>query len=703
MKLSDQITRRQLFLVAFGTSQATGGLTSVDLAATRDDNQVVLTASDGSAAPISGADAAVAGVMTAADKAALDALAAATIREFSARSDVPTTAIDASITHLRTAGFSSARDGGGALYKRVGAEPGHALKLQSGDGAWWELVPDPMGINVRQAGAVGDDTTDDSQAFIDAINGVEDFDDGGTDKATHRVIVPAGHYYLGSTTLELKRIVHVLGASSGLDNRPNPAKLRWDAQVTGIIVHNTDTIGATTEATPTGGANGSVVEGLELKSGGGTIANIADDTMGHGIWLRARAELRHVSVYDFPGHGVKILANQLGGSSIKGNANAWRMDVVRCAGNHLSGVYVNGSDANAGYGTLIDANNNGRWGIEDASFLGNSWVGCHESANGGNGTGENSGASCVADYNGSSYLLNVDASEADAVATQPGTDKSVWIEDSGLTQGVAWTGSDPEGTFHHGGGYKSTGPNARTVFIGCYTEPGKGSQFKKPTVWIGGHETFDTHGSHGGFAPDVNKTRMRGSYELSNLDSQWPIEPGRPASLQLNWNTASLMQLLVDGDSGDGLRLAVWQDSIGMWGVEHSSGGKSAMRYSTTLTTRSYGRPSVDPGMVAFEDGFFLGQYDNARHMWNDTAAPTNGNHARGEIRWNRDQSTGGCLGWVCTASGSPGTWAEIRGVGTQQSHIADPSGGTTVDAEARSAINSILGVLEHFGLTAAI
>lgn len=36
-----------------------------------------------------------------------------------------------------------------------------------------------------------------------------------------------------------------------------------------------------------------------------------------------------------------------------------------------------------------------------------------------------------------------------------------------------------------------------------------------------------------------------------------------------------------------------------------------------------------------------------------------------------------------------------------RQSHIADPSGGTTEDAEARAAINSILSVLETFGLVA--
>ena len=39
---------------------------------------------------------------------------------------------------------------------------------------------------------------------------------------------------------------------------------------------------------------------------------------------------------------------------------------------------------------------------------------------------------------------------------------------------------------------------------------------------------------------------------------------------------------------------------------------------------------------------------------------------------------------------------------GTAQSHIADPTGGTTIDAEARTAINAIIVALEAFGITAS-
>lgn len=43
------------------------------------------------------------------------------------------------------------------------------------------------------------------------------------------------------------------------------------------------------------------------------------------------------------------------------------------------------------------------------------------------------------------------------------------------------------------------------------------------------------------------------------------------------------------------------------------------------------------------------------------TSAPTTGYHPKNAIRWNENPSSGGYVGWVCTAAGNPGTW---RGFG---------------------------------------
>lgn len=49
-------------------------------------------------------------------------------------------------------GYTTAGDGGGALYKRSASEPSHAGKFQSADGAWWEMVPEGN-ADIRAFGA----------------------------------------------------------------------------------------------------------------------------------------------------------------------------------------------------------------------------------------------------------------------------------------------------------------------------------------------------------------------------------------------------------------------------------------------------------------------------------------------------------------------------------------------------------------------
>lgn len=57
---------------------------------------------------------------------------------------------------------------------------------------------------------------------------------------------------------------------------------------------------------------------------------------------------------------------------------------------------------------------------------------------------------------------------------------------------------------------------------------------------------------------------------------------------------------------------------------------------------------------------------------------------------------------WRGRASGTAPQFAVLGATPVaRQAHIADPSGGSTVDAEARTAINSILAALENFGFLA--
>lgn len=70
------------------------------------------------------------------------------------------------LSAIRTNGYADPGDGGGALFVRVGAEPGHAGKVQSDDGAWWEIA-EPV-VTPRMIGW----STGDGWATMRALMGI---------------------------------------------------------------------------------------------------------------------------------------------------------------------------------------------------------------------------------------------------------------------------------------------------------------------------------------------------------------------------------------------------------------------------------------------------------------------------------------------------------------------------------------------------
>ena len=163
------------------------------------------------------------------------------------------------------------------------------------------------------------------------------------------------------------------------------------------------------------------------------------------------------------------------------------MLILSMSGNCLvtkceTGINIDGYDANA---VIVHCNvtSNRRWGIWDQSFLGNCIVGCHAQ---GNGFDAANGRYSQALYGGQAYAAHPDATEAELVVTQPGTDTNKWRACvNGGT--VAWTGSNPEGTFRAGGSYRSSGNTQAPTFLGCYSEGGQGLVWLgQHTLWVGG-------------------------------------------------------------------------------------------------------------------------------------------------------------------------------------------------------------------------
>jgi len=111
--------------------------------------------------------------------------------------------IGGSVGSIQTAGYYAAGDGGGAIYKRVGSEPSHALKIQSADGAWWEIGE--AEVNVLQAGATADGVANDLPAFV-AIR-----DRASSGEAVHIRVphIPGRSYVLSTAFTDNGRYVTV--------------------------------------------------------------------------------------------------------------------------------------------------------------------------------------------------------------------------------------------------------------------------------------------------------------------------------------------------------------------------------------------------------------------------------------------------------------------------------------------------------------
>lgn len=61
------------------------------------------------------------------------------MQHFDTRAALATSSVPADVKVARTAGYAGVGDGGAATYLRTNGEPAHAGKVQSADGAWWEL------------------------------------------------------------------------------------------------------------------------------------------------------------------------------------------------------------------------------------------------------------------------------------------------------------------------------------------------------------------------------------------------------------------------------------------------------------------------------------------------------------------------------------------------------------------------------------
>lgn len=357
----------------------------------------------------------------------------------------------------------------------------------SAAGAWVRRFSG--GVNVRWFGAKGDGVANDGLAFTRALSLLRMIAQQGFGYGVgcDRLYVPKGQYLLGTTTLDLSASITIEGDGNGLPSG-GASVLRWSANTTGIRVQGGGTTGA--EATkPTDYVSGtSVIRGLHLI--GGYVHGTTAEGEHHGIHLRCMAAVEDCFVRGFQGDGIHIR----GDTSVSNNTNlsfVSRSTVELCR----NGVFLQGGDANACSFIHLNVNSNRRWGVLDASFLGNSYFGCHSATNGAqpsNGPSLCPPNRCV--YNGNVYALKHGEDAWGSANPPSGTtshNQGWWYVAAGSA--AAWLNIEAwqsGRSYRSGGSYAATDPNNRSVFLGCYSEGDMAPNqlFGRSAIYGGLHE-----------------------------------------------------------------------------------------------------------------------------------------------------------------------------------------------------------------------
>ncbi|MGN6589907.1 MAG: glycosyl hydrolase family 28-related protein [Sphingomicrobium sp.] len=373
----------------------------------------------------------------------------------------------------------------------VGADPGQGIAVAPASdptgrsGAW--LRKFDGSVNVRWFGARSDGTTDDSAAFVAAIACLKaragNLSLNGFYKGSSRLFVPAGHYFLGTTTLDITHSLIIEGEGSGrfMTEGGGITRLRWAHGASGIRGQAYDTSGELTVDTAPHSATGGLSLSRLLLEGG--YAGVEGDF--HGIHPKTTVTLDDLYIRYWSGDGVSGRASM--GTAMEGNFSVSSFKNVRFEGNRI-GLDVRGSDANVVTCSGVEFVLNRQAGYVDDSAIGsNTLIGCHASTN---GFGSAATVPTQCSHSGNRYAVKW-GEEAWCSANAPSggaADNQGWLY---IEPGVADAANGiPEWTsgagFRPGGDYLTVNDVTVVQLINCYAEEGPFSQFGSSTLLTAG-------------------------------------------------------------------------------------------------------------------------------------------------------------------------------------------------------------------------
>ena len=191
------------------------------------------------------------------------------------------------------------------------------------------------------------------------------------------------------------------------------------------------------------------------------------------------------------------------------------------------------------------------------------------------------------------------------------------------------------------GAYKSDNPNARNLFLNCYSESDQPtSVISAPAIMIGG--------IHGGAQPTGTGIFIRDGY-INNVS----LTADGTTSMQAGYG-GSIFGFSSTGDTN------VWnwgKLAANTYGYTYANLSSPYYQPFKIILTSSDPRTGSAGIQLDLQMGFSVGYDTVKRYVSTGSAAPTTGTWVQGDRILNSAPTSGGYSGWICTASGTPGTW----------------------------------------------
>ena len=490
--------------------------------------------------------------------------------------------------------------------------------VQFGSGAATRTVQDKMREPVSTSdftGAVANDSSagvkaSNTTALTAAIASYAEQStatlDGTAYSNAGRLNINPGSWWFNARQ-DISRNLQILGASGPAANSFGATRLIFPDGDHGITFMDYRVSAANK------GADGSILENVSVVPA--TYANVgATPATGtsHGVWSRVRTRLVNVESSGWTGNGFNIVATSPGAWSATynyginddatqggiyyhsiaagnlnhippdaawwavgfgpnaGNANNHYTEGLRGQQNGLNGMYISGADVNASTHIRPDMSNNRLSAIRDVSFLGVNFLGAHAAANG--------GAAMVTTGGRTYYCRNTALSST----TTPGTNAAVWGDMGAGGSSPAYVGGT---TYPEAYVYWSDNANARSVYLGCYTENGQPpAKVMWPSWIIGGlHGSGFDPASTGGIIGDTGYLAPVTSSSATVGQFAWTMDPGTGLT-QTTSGASGLFKIL---------SLGVVTAQLGPGGIKSQSAGSGMFGSTQDATEFNQGSATV--------------------------------------------------------------------------------------------------------------